>query len=288
MFTHTPGRAKSTFLITAWILAAIIALIGSGLDRNRPRSGRQQRLNTVHHPGQPTARPARHHLAGPRIRADRLPGQCGPTPNLELAVVEGSPTNHKGPTNIHSPTSPRLTLSNLTPGDSYKVKIRSRYYNADRTVRESSGPWTHVMTQRVKDHPPATPTSITTSSIEHDSLTLGWNDPQDGNITGYRVLRGAEANSLLTIEDNTGSTSTNYTDATVEPETTYHYAVVALSANGDSPQSSSMSATTPAAPKSKDPPPERVGPRQSITATEVPATWSLKPTDVAAGSTSSG
>ena len=35
-----------------------------------------------------------------------------------------------------------LTLNNLTPGDSYKVQMRSRYYNADRSVRESSGPWT--------------------------------------------------------------------------------------------------------------------------------------------------
>ncbi len=43
-----------------------------------------------------------------------------------------------------------LTLNNLTPGDSYKVQIRSRYYNADRSVHESSGPWTATTTQRVK------------------------------------------------------------------------------------------------------------------------------------------
>ena len=47
-----------------------------------------------------------------------------------------------------------LTLSNLTPGDSYKVQIRSRYYNDDRSVHQSSGPWTQVMTQQVMNHPP--------------------------------------------------------------------------------------------------------------------------------------
>ena len=177
-----------------------------------------------------------------------------------------------------------LTLNNLTPGDSYKVQMRSRYYNADRSVRESSGPWTATTTQRVKDHPPAAPTGLAASQVEHNSLTLSWNDPQDDSITGYRILRGPDADSLSTIEADTESASTSYADATVEPETTYRYAVVALSADGNSSQSSSMSATTPAAPKSKDPPPQRVGARQSITTTEVPADWGLKPTDVAAGS----
>ena len=67
-----------------------------------------------------------------------------------------------------------LTLSGLTPGDDYKVQIRSRYYNADRSVHESSGPWTNTATQRVKDHPPAAPTGLAASRVAHDSLTLSW------------------------------------------------------------------------------------------------------------------
>ena len=144
-----------------------------------------------------------------------------------------------------------LTLNNLTPGDSYKVKIRSRYYNADRSVHKSSGPWTNLATQRVKDHPPAAPTGLTTSSIKHDSLTLTWNNPQDTNITGYRVQRGTNASSLHTIEPNTGGPSTNYTDSTVVAETTYHYAVQALSQDGDGAQSTT-SVTTPAEPLSDE------------------------------------
>ena len=149
-----------------------------------------------------------------------------------------------------------LTLNNLTPGDSYKVQIRSRYYNADRSVRESSGPWTDVITQRVKNNPPAAPTGLTASPVEHDSLTMTWNDPQDTNITGYRIQRGTDANSLNTIEPNTGSPSTNYTDSTVEPETTYHYAVQALSQDGNGARSIT-SFTTPAEPEEtvqNDPP----------------------------------
>ena len=141
-----------------------------------------------------------------------------------------------------------LTLTNLTPGDTYKVQMRSRYYNEDGSGRQSSGPWTATATQRVKNHPPAAPTSLTISEVAHDSLILSWDDPQDANITGYRIQRGTDANSLHTIEPNTGSPSTNYTDSTVAADTTYHYAVQALSQDGNGARSIT-SVTTPAEPE---------------------------------------
>ena len=154
-----------------------------------------------------------------------------------------------------------LTLNNLTPGDSYKVQMRSRYYNADRSVRESSGPWTATATQRVKDHPPAAPTGLIAARIGHSVLTLTWDDPQDDTITGYRILRGTEADNLAVINSDTASNATEYEDDTVAPETAYHYAVLARSANGEGAQSDIISATTPAAPKSKEQP-RRSGARQ--------------------------
>ena len=154
-----------------------------------------------------------------------------------------------------------LTLDNLTPGDSYKVQMLSRYYNADRSVRESSGPWTNTATQRVKDHPPAAPTGLIAARIGHSVLTLTWDDPQDDTITGYRVLRGTEADNLAVINSDTASNATEYEDDTVAPETAYHYAVLARSANGEGAQSDIISATTPAAPKSKEQP-RRSGARQ--------------------------
>ena len=154
-----------------------------------------------------------------------------------------------------------ITLNDLTPGDTYKVQMRSRYYNPDRTARQKSGPWTPTATQRVKNHPPAAPTSLTTSEVAHDSLILSWDNPNDANITGYRIQRGTDANSLNTIEANTGSPSTNYADSTVEPETTYHYAVLALSQDGNGTRSIT-SVTTLAEPDEtvqNDPPPAPTG-----------------------------
>ena len=379
MLTHTPSRAKLPFLIAAWMLVAIIALIGSGLTGTTQAQGTSGVIPSIN---------LDSNEAGQLIITWATPEQA-PTDyrirwaNTNLGFPSYSAANEPERGNEYPLVDVNtLTLSDLTPGDSYKVQIRSRYYNADRSVRESSGPWTATTTQRVKNHPPAAPTGLTASPVEHDSLTLTWNDPQDTNITGYRIQRGTDANSLHTIEANTGSPSTNYTDitvepettyhyavqalsqdgngsraitsgttpaehddtvqndpppavptgltasnvqhdnltltwddpeddsitgyrvlrgpdadnlstlendtesastsytdATVEPETTYHYAVVALSVNGDSPQSSSMSTTTPAAPKSKDPPPQRVGARQATTTDVWTAT--LTPADIA-------
>ena len=185
-----------------------------------------------------------------------------------------------------------LTLDNLTPGVDYKIKMRARYYNADRSEHLSSGPWTDPVTQRVKDHPPAAPTGLTTSDIEHDSLTLTWDDPEDDSITGYRVLRGPDADNMSTLETDTESVSTEYEDDTVEAETTYHYALVAMSQDRNSVQSDAISATTPAAPSSeeqdepretprKEDPPQRGGARQTVTTDVWTAT--LTPADFGSG-----
>ena len=173
-----------------------------------------------------------------------------------------------------------LTLDNLTPGDTYKVQMRSRYYNVDRSVHESSGPWTEVITQKVKNHPPAAPTGLTASQVTRDTVTVTWTDPQDARITGYRILRGSDAESRATIEPDTGGPSTSYTDSTVEPETTYHYAVIALNTSGAGESSGTISATTTAAPKSKTPPqePQRVGGQQAQTSVELRQVINAAPT----------
>ena len=151
-----------------------------------------------------------------------------------------------------------LTVNNLTPGEEYKVHMRSRYYEGEHSDSQWSGPWTQIATQRVKDHPPAEPTGLTASQVEHNSLTLSWDDPQDTGITGYRILRGADANSLTAIEEDTGSAGTEYTDTTVEPETIYHYAILAMSQDGDGAQSAGVSITTIAEPIQEEPAEEPV------------------------------
>ena len=133
--------------------------------------------------------------------------------------------------------------------------MRSRYYNADRSVHESADPGPARQPSGSRTTPPAAPTGLTAAQVGHDSLTLTWVDPQDASITGYRVLRGTDAGNLSTIEADTGNASTEYRDSTVAAETTYFYAVMAMSADGDGAQSTALSVTTPAAPRPEAPPP---------------------------------
>ena len=98
---------------------------------------------------------------------------------------------------------------------------------------------------------PAKPTGLAAQAT-HDSVNLTWVDPNDPSITHYRILRRDRAihgpGEFITIESNTGSANTSYTDDTVEPEQTYVYRVKAVNQHGDSEQSDYARADTPAAP----------------------------------------
>ena len=155
-----------------------------------------------------------------------------------------------------------ITITGLSGGSTFKVKARTRYTSGGDNNGAWSGPWTDTVTARVKADPPAAPTGLTASQVAHDSVTLTWTAPSSvSTVTGYKVLRGTDANSLSAIAQDTGSAGAEYTDSTVAAETTYYYAVLALSADGDGAQSNTASATTPAAPKKgKD---NRVSPRQT-------------------------
>ena len=99
--------------------------------------------------------------------------------------------------------------------------------------------------------PPAVPAGVN-SAAAHDRVLLSWNDPQDGAITGYRILRadvvdGAPGEFATMIAD-TGSAATTYTDTTVEPEGSYVYRVQAIGPGGLSGPSPDLAVNTPPAP----------------------------------------
>jgi hypothetical protein len=85
---------------------------------------------------------------------------------------------------------------------------------------------------------PPTPTGLTPTGVFHDHVDLTWN-PSSG-ATGYTVYR---AGTFLAT-----TTSTSFTDGTVDPETTYLYSVDAFNDAGHSAPSNQISVTTPAEP----------------------------------------
>ena len=103
---------------------------------------------------------------------------------------------------------------------------------------------------------PATPSRPTVDSVAHDSVTITWTDPGDSSITGYQVFRRDPTiharQEFATIENDTGSSDTSYTDTNVDPETKYVYRIKARNANGLSAWSKVAKATTPADPTPAD------------------------------------
>ena len=93
---------------------------------------------------------------------------------------------------------------------------------------------------------PSKPTGLTASADSATSVSLDWDDPSDTSITGYKVERRVGNTGTFTeVEDDTGSSTTSYTDDTVGGDTTYQYRVKAVNANGDSPASDAAEVRTP-------------------------------------------
>ena len=94
-------------------------------------------------------------------------------------------------------------LSNLVDvGVTYKLRTRAIYKIGPNAPW--SGPWSEVVTKRVRNHPPGAPMDLNVDSATHDGVVLSWSAPGHNGLTGYRILRGAAADSLETVVDDTG------------------------------------------------------------------------------------
>ena len=130
----------------------------------------------------------------------------------------------------------------VEPGKTYRLRVRADYTTGDGAPWQ--GPWSQTVVQRVRNHPPQAPANLQVVSATHDGVSLSWSASRHDALTGYRLLRGADAGSLATLAD-LGSDALTHTDAATEGAATYVYAVVAHSPDGDSPRSGTVSATTP-------------------------------------------
>ena len=188
---------------------------------------------------------------------------------------------HKYP----APTATTATIADLEHDTEYKIRMRARYYRGEHEGKSWGGPWaTETITvagepaetptpepaetptpepakeepvkRPPKDDParddpapedttPAAPSLINTAVTEGQVL-LSWFKPLDDTITGYQILRGPDADSLVVIEDDTGSSSTSYTDTAPPAGQTHTYGVKARNSAGLSP-AGTATATVPAA-----------------------------------------
>jgi fibronectin type 3 domain-containing protein len=100
-----------------------------------------------------------------------------------------------------------------------------------------------------REHPPAEPTNVSASTVDHDSITVSWDDVT--NEDNYRVQRkNIDTGSSYTTVATPSANSTSYTDNGLSAETTYQYRVRAENTGGNSNYVESNQATTDQAPPS--------------------------------------
>ena len=159
--------------------------------------------------------------------------------------TEDYPADSAEAGNVH-PTTTTHTLANLEYDTDYNIRVRARYSDGENAASPWNGPWTETAAQ-VKLPLPAAPTIGATAVSPDGDVLLSWFNPdQNDSITGYQILRGPDADNLAIIEDDTGSSSTSYTDTAPPAGQTHTYAVKARNASGLSDLSNTLTATVPA------------------------------------------
>ena len=107
-----------------------------------------------------------------------------------------------------------------------------------------------VSAQAQASDPPAKPTGLSATAL-YNSVTLTWDDPDDDSITGYQVLRRDDAlgvNQYSVHIDDTGTSTSEYIDRDVTPESDYYYRVRARNPAGLSTRSGRRKVEMPSPP----------------------------------------
>ena len=146
---------------------------------------------------------------------------------------------------IHGATGSSHTLASSDAGKAIKVTVS---FTDDAGNPESlTSAATHEVASAGPTEPPPAPENLTAVENADGSVTLTWDAPGDGSVTGYRILRrnaDAGEHSLSVLVEDTGSGATSYTDTDVAAGTKYVYRVKAINEAGVGPKSRRVMITT--------------------------------------------
>jgi hypothetical protein len=134
-----------------------------------------------------------------------------------------------------------LNVSGLAPGDYYFKVIAYEGYSGQEPIPQ----YTVVLSVEPSAPTGAPGTIGMLNVVQHkDSIALSWAQPDDNGspITRYHIYRGMASDGSDRAKLGE-STTTSYTDSSVESGKTYYYWVVAENGNGQSSMPSATAAT---------------------------------------------
>ena len=128
------------------------------------------------------------------------------------------------------------TVDALSCGTAYEFRVSA--YGDGTTAAAAWGTGSGVQTASTGACPlvaPAAPGNLTAVVNADGHIVLSWTAPDDDSITGYQILRRRPTegeDTLLVYVENTGDTTTTYTDTNVTAGVRYVYRVKAINAGG--------------------------------------------------------
>jgi glucose/arabinose dehydrogenase/PKD repeat protein len=158
-----------------------------------------------------------------------------------VAVTGYQVFRNGGANPIATTTTPSYSDTGLTPNTSYQYALKA--FDAAGNLSALSATVSAATPASGADiSAPSIPDGLTATPASTTQINLAWNPSTDNvAVTGYQVFRNGGANPIAT------TTTPNYSDTALTPNTTYQYALKAFDAAGNlSSLSATVSAATPA------------------------------------------
>ena len=146
---------------------------------------------------------------------------------------------------IQGATASTYTLADSDEGKA--IRVTASFTDDAGNPESLTSAATNDVASAGPTEPPPAPSNLTAVENADGSVTLTWDAPDDGSVTGYRILRrnaDAGEHSLSVHVPDTGSAATSYTDTDVAAGTKYVYRVKAINEAGVGPKSRRVMITT--------------------------------------------
>ena len=160
----------------------------------------------------------------------RIGGSAGKWTNLESTTSTSQTFSPEG--GIRCSTPHQFKVQAHGDGETHPARWGSRSHSVAAAVRGCIVP--HA------------PTGLT-ATIENGTVVLSWTAPAGSEITAHQILRRRPTTEqeLLVLVENTGNTSTTYTDSAVEAGVHYIYRVKAINNTVSGPNSNNAQVRIP-------------------------------------------
>ena len=149
-------------------------------------------------------------------------------------------------TDVTDATDSSHTLVDADEGQTIKVRVSFTDDAGNKETLTSTA--TAAVAAGTPADPPGNPRNLTGAANSDGTVTLSWDAPDDDSVTGYQILRRRPSEgekTLLVHVNDTGSTTTEYTDSDVTPDVRHVYRVKAINAAGLSSWSNFVRVTPP-------------------------------------------